>query len=144
MREIKFRAWNKTKNKMIIVKDIITVDEKLKVNNDNWDWYKDEYILMQYTGLNDKEGREIYERDIVNVVGVISKEQYEVKKDFIEINTPQLGNILIYAYVLYCRKTDYKQLMAIETTTGLLSGTVKYEVIGNIYENPELLEDKNE
>ena len=51
MREIKFRAWDKLTQRMIY--------RVFNTRND------EDYILMQYTGLKDKNGKEIYEGDII-------------------------------------------------------------------------------
>lgn len=68
MREIKFRAWQKDKKMMCEVKNIHFVSEqaslKEKENVTNTRPFKD-IELMQFTGLYDKNGKEIYEGDIL-------------------------------------------------------------------------------
>jgi len=61
MREIKFRAWNKTTRKMLPGNVAISTDGTLFGAFPGY-----EYEIMQYTGLKDKNGREIYEEDVVN------------------------------------------------------------------------------
>jgi len=116
MREIKFRAWDNGEmlNDVIPTNygEIITVhpminDLKLRKVD----------AIMQYTGLKDKNGKEIYEGDIVE------KNEGEYSREVIEYGGEQ---------------TDYE-------SGGYAYGIFlewsidSYIVIGNIYENPELL-----
>jgi len=115
MKIIKFRAWDKT--------------EKLWLDVNWWEFWGDPTIeFVQYTGLKDKNGKEIYEGDIV--------------RDY-------NGNILQVQWA-YCWA---RYMMTYDGVTcqyyledynwnkpDCLSKNM--EVIGNIYENPELLKEK--
>jgi uncharacterized phage protein (TIGR01671 family) len=119
MREIKFRAWDR-KNKKFI-KNNIDYD-KCEYYGNIFVCFKcalsdclEDYILMQYTGLKDKNGKEIYEGDIL-----------ELKN----------AKISFIPRVIFVMAWD-------DTRTGwtLYSPKDEFEVIGNIYENPELLKE---
>lgn len=111
MRDIKFRAWDKKFKKMVGLKgvqDFFSIRSDGLPSNDN-------YELMQYTGLKDKNGKEIYEGDIV-------KDKYGLK-------------------IVYFSKGAF-YLQDHDVLYWLHDYNFYIEVIGTIYENPELLEDK--
>lgn len=130
MREIKFRAWDeKTKT----MHNVIGFD-RLNVYTDTWDGgsgsevlfrYRSEKvqyipaILLQYTGLKDKNGVDMWEGDIVNV------HSYTVTG---------LGKVGFNKGSFVFNKFEYP-------TSQVLHSFSEIEVIGNIYENPELLEN---
>ena len=131
MREIKFRAWRKNKNSMVEVDDIhFNFPHDGTVCNI---WYVDgistefadgeNVILMQYTGLKDKNGKEIYEGDIVKTytMWVLCEEA--------------IAEVIFYEGA-YCITFDGIRKSTIEPMTSV---SELREVIGNIYENPELL-----
>ena len=72
MREIKFRAWDKRTKKMEYHDFIIYPENgKCEFPEGGWDLYgqtepEEDFILMQYTGLKDKNGKEIYELHELN------------------------------------------------------------------------------
>lgn len=104
-REIKFRAWDKLSQKM---KTEIT---RLQLPHTEHEENLYGTVLMQYTGLKDKNGVEIFEGDIVSSTGVFSKVIWKDEDAMFGIHNGQ--------YEL-----------------GFYKGI---EVIGNIYQNPELL-----
>lgn len=114
-RPIKFRAWVKFKSgeyKMLDNLDMWSVGE-LRAKNES-------EKIMQFTGLLDKNGKEIYEGDIVTFSDAI-----ENKKVVIEYIAPS------FRYTVHGGKVD--------GITFDLIGWSTWEIIGNIYENPELL-----
>ena len=93
----------------------------------------------QYTGLKDKDGKEIFEGDIVQSVGIPLSDcksivRYGIHKSDDMSNKYQCGNLGFYLeHILRSYKMGRKDIMFF---------IVNCEVIGNIYENPELLEVK--
>lgn len=152
MREIKYRAYIKNKNprvpketnKMVEVKSLHLGSKKAIIgySGGNYSIKFDEIELMQYTGLKDRNMKEIYEGDIVEFKD-IGEEGYEYKEGFDFDNIAQVvykngiytlsnfGETDNSYYATNC--TDAERLEEV-----LRNGNCK--VIGNIYDNPELLE----
>ena len=119
MREIRFRAWDYTQNKIRIVTDLMSVcDGSWNVSYDGGENYTGDIVLMQYTGLHDKNGKEIYEGDIVACTG----EKYIVSWH------NQLAS-------WYLKPVNYDGWHGISKS----DMSLMYEIIGNLWENPELL-----
>lgn len=122
MREIKFRAWDKELNKMFYGA-AEQFDNGLFFGIDGH--FDDETpVWMQYTGRKDKNGKEIYEGDIVkyNYNNQVYQDVYAEVEYIIagfRLNADYISRHL--SRHLRIADTDY------------------YEVVGNIYENPELL-----
>lgn len=115
MREIKFRAWDVESKSMAFV-ETLHLGEKIKpqIKNCKWDWYKRDYKLMQYTGLKDVNGVEIYEGDILYALD--NNEEYEE----------------------YVGVVEYDSVGCFVTTGFPHVTSDDCFVKGNIYENPEL------
>ena len=131
-RPIKFRAWDKKENRMCSVCDLNWVNDniithlpcaRIDEKDPNWPWRTPgkEIELMQFTGLKDKNGKEIYEGDIVRT----SNEAWS-------------------PYEVVCRPPTFyfdsisPNIKKYNTGMGhIASGDC--EVIGNVHETPELL-----
>lgn len=132
-REIKFRIWQKKTQKMHYPhqnKGFLQFDGTGVSFNDDLG-YVDQgvYELMQYTGLKDENGKEIYEGDIVRF-------------DFDYFNK----FALIYGDVYYKNACFYINDGCPAGNLGLghlIENKRNVQIIGNIYENPELLKEKN-
>ncbi|WP_024614670.1 YopX family protein [Clostridium sp. Ade.TY] len=152
MREIKFRIWDKTSNHMLYQDDFerVEIDTKNKIvitiadveiNKSHYALdYEDgiEAEIMQYTGLKDEHGKEIYEGDILRCK--CKKRGYEYFKKDEEIF--EYKNNLIEWWQSSCN-LGYRLRNAKGNTMMIKPSCLKameVEVIGNIYENPELLE----
>lgn len=132
MRNIKFRAWDRFAKEMVFAKtiDFGTNGAECIVDSDgiNGD-VGGEWDLEQYTGLHDKNGKEIYEGDIVKLHVVILSPDDKV--GFIEYR-PEFG---------YCINFG-KSIARQEYWAANDKHTI--EVIGNIHENKELLDGRND
>lgn len=155
-REIKFKVWDIEEKQFveyysigINMVHVVKGDHCFLVNNEDESderkaeleskgiEIKNEYILCQFTGLFDKNGKEIYENDCVNyyfknnskkITGIIKWEQ----------------QACTFWLKWFCEegKSRYHELQA--TSGGDTFQNDYIEVIGNIYENPELIQTKKQ
>ena len=118
MREIKFRAWDG--EKMLPPEDITQAPEHRK-------WLgKHDYSLMQFTGLLDKNGIPIYEGDIIDIL-----------LRFYDCESFEMAVIEFRSGAFWF---DAKQVGYVDCNWHHYNESDR-QVIGNIYENPELLKE---
>jgi uncharacterized phage protein (TIGR01671 family) len=117
-RVIKFRAWDKQRKSMHTVSSILFYCDPIEIDHDgNMGEHKsvEHFELMQFTGLTDKNGHEIYEGDIL---------YYQFEDSMYE-----------------SVKWDADLACFVTSENGFIGGDLSEnsEVIGNIHENPELI-----
>ena len=120
---LRFRAWDKEFKEMVQVDALVFDEQIIKATYKNGNVVKEDlknYILMQSTGLTDKNGKEIFEGDVVKMAKNVYSEPtyYEVVRHrggAYRLDSKQ------YGCELWLRHTDC-------------------DIAGNIYDNPELLE----
>lgn len=132
MREIKFRTWNKITCKWVRSDELLqdtevsaTILEPSILTIEHSEW-----IFQQFTGLKDKTGKEIYEGDIL----------YDSETDD-EGNDISTQFEVEYSNQLACYVIDNSYKRDGSFYIGIIDyfGLENLEVVGNIYENPELL-----
>ena len=126
----KFRAWDKLMKRISVVDRIYFDTEGVQLRDDgglHWRHFR-EVILMQSTGLQDKNGKEIFEGDVVQF------EDCSEASDFLYINT---------GIIEWCQGGFHVTNRDSVLMEDLLDGdSLDVTIIGNIYENKGVLEEE--
>lgn len=134
MKEIKFRSWLKEEKRMLFE---FIMDSPAETESKT-------HVLMQYTGLNDKNETPIYEGDILKCkrTKIHHKDEFdwagEIETFFKNSVIEWWQSFTNIGYRL--RDVNGKTMMVKPSSLSKM----EVEAIGNIYENPELLEKTNE
>lgn len=127
----KFRAWDKETQTML---DVSLIDFKKSVLvGEHWEFGETNFInfddihLMKSTDLKDKNGKEIFEGDII----AIEVDDTETPINARVFQNSKIGVLMFHVF------EDNEDVPMVEL---LEDNSVAFEIIGNIYENPELFE----
>ncbi len=145
MRTLKFRAWSTSQKKMY---DRVLAGPgdpcSIVWDDERKDWlHFDEHCgeIMQYTGLKDANGREIYEGDILS--GQLHRYGYEIGDAW---NKPYTGVVQwvqrdqLCGYYLVDGEGEYMELLyAADRNVDFNGDGLHLEIAGNVHENPGLL-----
>lgn len=122
--ELKFRAWDEEEKYMTRGNTIKGIC--LNANSENFEW-DDKIPLMQYTGLKDKAGKEIYVSDILSDKWRVEVYQNDEGTFMVKFHNNPLKN----------KSMSLRRYLSSREVAGC--GERDCVVIGNIYANPELL-----
>ena len=140
MREIKFRAWDKDQKRMVKVKSIHFMELESCIVVNPFEFISLEHVeLLQYAGLKDKNGVEIYDGDI---------DQAENGDKNVIVFLLKAGTYCVMPMDIYLNNDYQNEAFSQEFMYGFgydlffdnLTPGKYLNIIGNIYENPELLE----
>lgn len=136
-REIKFRAWDKRKKEMIgDIQDACDVSPELTGGMPSFYsflLYPNDYEIMQYTGLNDKNGNEIYEDDVIRDHFPKPK-LWRIKFGNHDTCSGDCESSFAYGWYGQCGEDTHELEGLIKYLT---DGRVGAEIVGNIFENLE-------
>lgn len=132
----KFRLWD-NRLKELYKSDEITIQIKgqeiLACHSSSLHQFTD-YVLMQSTGLKDKNGTEIYEGDIVKIL--IEDEEPKIMKDKTYIG------VVVYNLGMFDIKDLKNTYLGIMPQMYMSDVDCTFEILGNRHQHPELLEDE--
>ncbi|EEO5812576.1 YopX family protein [Listeria monocytogenes] len=121
MREIEFRAWDKEVKEMDYNPSVIEIWQNKPINEQFRLESEEKLVWMQYTGLKDKNGKKIFEGDIVNC-------------KFFDRMVGDIAGVINFIDCVWA-VSDFKNKRLYQ-----LIDVDNIEIIGNIHENLELLE----
>lgn len=121
--KLKFRAWIKKSNKTLDVATIDFIEKEVK-SYANTIYNFDEIELMQSTGLEDEDGKEVFEGDVL------------------QTSDGELAKV-VWNKELACWEAEFlDEIVDLSEVADVKSNRSDCEVVGNIYENPEFLEEE--
>lgn len=123
MREIKFRVWDKRQTKGAQTKEMLYNAQNISLWHDFLD-YPTTYAVMQFTGLKDKNNKEIYEGDILHFD-----------------DSSKNGDYYSVIFIDGAFKAKFKNPFFEVSYLNEGGHCFSHKVVGNIFENPNLLTD---
>lgn len=128
----RYRAWDKEFKEMVQVDALVFEEQIIKATYKNGNVVKEDlknYVLMQSTGLTDKNGKEIFEGDILSIE--TDEENVKVK---IEVSWDSKHALFVFESKKYNAKEALGELFE--------DNPYPFKIIGNVWEDPELVEVK--
>lgn len=124
----RYRAWDKEFKEMVQVDALVFEEQIIKATYKNGNVVKEDlknYVLMQSTGLTDKNGKEIFEGDILS----IETDEENVK---LEVSWDSKHALFVFESKKYNAKDTLGELFE--------DNPYPFKIIGNVWEDPELAE----